>query len=181
MRWDRLFDDLAAQLDAEEARELDAEVADRTRRERALLGLHERLRAVVGGAPVTLRVAGVGQVCGVVTGVGADWVLVQERADRPSLVALAAVRSITGLVGAVPTGAVAKAFALGAALRALSRDRAAVEVVDIDGSVLGGTIDAVGQDGFDLAEHPVDLPRRSEHVIATRTVPFHALSLVRRR
>ena len=37
MRWDRLFDDLEAQLALDDVRELDAEVADRTRRERALL------------------------------------------------------------------------------------------------------------------------------------------------
>ncbi len=53
MRWERLFDDLEAQLVADERRDLDAEVADRTRRERALLGLHERLAAVVDGDPLS--------------------------------------------------------------------------------------------------------------------------------
>ena len=45
MRWDDLFADLGAQWDAESRRELDAEVADRTRRERASVGLYERLAA----------------------------------------------------------------------------------------------------------------------------------------
>ena len=45
MRWDRLFDDLQAQMDAEGQRELDLEVSDRTRRERAQVGLHERFIA----------------------------------------------------------------------------------------------------------------------------------------
>jgi hypothetical protein len=45
MRWDRLFDDLQAQLDADGQRELGLEVSDRTRRERAQVGLHERLVA----------------------------------------------------------------------------------------------------------------------------------------
>ena len=45
MRWDRLFDDLEAQMDGDAQRERDLEVSDRTRRERAQLGLHERLTA----------------------------------------------------------------------------------------------------------------------------------------
>ena len=64
MRWERLFDDLEAQLVADGRRELDAEVADRTRRERALLGLHERLTATIGGRAISVRVAGVGVVTG---------------------------------------------------------------------------------------------------------------------
>lgn len=181
MRWERLFEDLEAQLAAEAGRERDAEVADRTRRERALLGLHERLTAAIGGPPVAVRISGAGLVSGKVSGVGPDWVLIGERPDRPALVSFAAMRGLTGLVGAEPTGAVAKGFGLGAALRAVSRDRAAVEVVDVDGTTFPGTIDAVGHDAFDVAEHPLDVPRRSRHVLGIRTVPFHALALVRRR
>ncbi len=181
MRWERLFDDLEAQLLADGRRELDAEVADRTRRERALLGLHERLTATIGGRAISVRVAGVGVVTGRATGVGPDWLLLEERPDLPVLVPFGAIRVVTGLLGAEQTGAVAKGFTLGAALRAISRDRAVVELVDVDGASLWGTIDAVGQDALDVAEHPADLPRRAEHVVACRTLPFTALALVRRR
>src|SRR6478609_7446927 len=58
MRWDRLFDDLEAQAEADEARARDAEVADRVRRERAQLDLHTRLLAHVGMGPLTLRLPG---------------------------------------------------------------------------------------------------------------------------
>jgi cobalamin biosynthesis protein CobT len=85
------------------------------------------------------------------------------------------------LAGAEQTGAVAKGFGLGAALRAVSRDRAVVDVVDIDGTTTTGTIDAVGQDLLEVAEHAVDLPRRAENVVAVRAVPFAALAAVRRR
>ena len=49
MRWDQLFGDLEGQLAHEQRRDLDLEVADRTRRERALIGLHERLLATLDG------------------------------------------------------------------------------------------------------------------------------------
>jgi hypothetical protein len=196
VRWERLFEDLEAQLRADEARELAAEVADRTRRERALVGLHERFAAAVDRTVVEMRVAGVGLLRGLVTGSGPDWVLLDHRAehpltvvppsgdrrmDRPVLVATAAIRSVTGLAGAEHTGAVARGFGLGSALRAVSRDRAVVDLVDTEGAVVTGTLDGVGQDYVDVAEHSADLPRRSENVLAVRAIPFAAIAIVRRR
>lgn len=182
MRWDELFDDLEARLVEESRRELDAEVADRTRRERALLGLQDRLTACQGGDVVSVRVAGAGTVVGQVTGVGADWVLLAERQQHPVLIAFAAIRAITGASArSEQVGAVAKAFGLGSALRAVSRDRAVVEVVDLEGVIVTGTIDVVGRDLVDLAEHPSDLPRRPQHVVAIRSVPFAAMAVVRWR
>ena len=81
MRWERLFDDLEAQLRSDETRELAAEVADRTRRERALVGLHERFAAAADRAVVEIRVAGVGLLRGLVTGSGPDWVLLDHRVE----------------------------------------------------------------------------------------------------
>jgi hypothetical protein len=196
VRWERLFDDLEAQLGANEARELAAEVADRTRRERALVGLHERFAAAVDRTVVEVRVAGVGLIRGLVTGSGPDWVLLDQRADpglsavpplgapsvdRPALVAVSALRAVSGLGGAEPTSAVTRSFALGAALRAVSRDRAVVDVVEVDGSGLTGTIDGVGQDYVEVAEHSADLPRRSQNVVGVRFIPFTAIAVVRRR
>jgi hypothetical protein len=196
VRWERLFDDLEAQLGANEARELAAEVADRTRRERALVGLHERFAAAVDRTVVEVRVAGVGLIRGLVTGSGPDWVLLDQRADpglsavrplgapsvdRPVLVAVSALRAVSGLGGAEPTSAVTRSFGLGAALRAVSRDRAVVDVVEVDGSGLTGTIDGVGQDYVEVAEHSADLPRRSQNVVGVRAIPFTAIAVVRRR
>jgi hypothetical protein len=196
VRWERLFDDLEAQLGADEARELAAEVADRTRRERALVGLHERFAAAVDRTVVEVRVAGVGLIRGLVTGSGPDWVLLDQRADpglsavrplgapsvdRPVLVAVSALRAVSGLGGAEPTSAVTRSFGLGAALRAVSRDRAVVDVVEVDGSGLTGTIDGVGQDYVEVAEHSADLPRRSQNVVGVRFIPFTAIAVVRRR
>ena len=71
MRWDRLFDDLQAQLDADGQRELDLEVSDRTRRERAQVGLHERFIAHRGCA-IELRLAAGVQVSGRIADAGAN-------------------------------------------------------------------------------------------------------------
>lgn len=181
MRWERLFEDLTAQLDAATDRDLDAEVADRTRRERALLSLQQRLAAQGRADPVGVTIVGLGLVRAEVADVGANWLLLAGPGERRTLVPLGSIRAISGLRGRVgPVSAVVRGFTLAAALRAVSRDRSAVTVVDVDGQRHAGTIDAVGQDAFDLAEHPVDVPRRPQHVSALRTVPFAALAALLR-
>ncbi|HET6666792.1 MAG TPA: hypothetical protein VFG98_05865, partial [Intrasporangium sp.] len=72
-------------------------------------------------------------------------------------------------------------FTLGAALSGISRDRAVVDVVDVEGQLLTGTIDAVGADHLDVAEHAPDEPRRARHVVRTHVMPIAALGSVRRR
>lgn len=179
MRWERLFDDLEAQLAAEEARDLSSEVADRTRRERATVDVQSRLLRSVGRAGIGVRLAG-HVVEGTLVDVGPDWLL-ETRPDRPVLVSTAAVRAVTGLVaGASTPTVVARRLALGAALRAVSRDRATVEVRDVDGRCVTGTIDVVGSDHLELSEHAADEPRRRENVVAHHLVPFGALAAVRR-
>ena len=123
MRWDDLFRDLEAQLAAATAAELDAEVADRARREAALLGLLDRARAAVGH-PVVVRVLGAGPVDGVLSDVGSQWLLVAETGGREVLVPIAAVVSLTGLRAwsGVPGEAGAVFARLGIGLRA-ARDR----------------------------------------------------------
>jgi hypothetical protein len=185
MRWDRLFDDLEAQLGLENSRELAAEVADRTRRERALLNVHTRLLAQL--EPAGVDVAPVGlvlprrEVTGRLVDVGPDWALVEPPARHPVIVALAAVRAVTGLrPGARTPSVVAKRFGLGAALRAVARDRAVIELMDVDGRAVTGTIDVVGADHLELAEHPPDEVRRAANVTGVLLDPFWSLGSVRR-
>ena len=183
MRWDRLFDDLQAQMDADGLRERDLEVSDRTRRERAQVGLSERLIAH-GGLPVELRLATGVLVAGTLADAGSDWVLVHDTGDRGSLVPLGAIVAITGLGvrAAAGSGAVTgRRFGLGYALRGLSRDRSVVSLTDRGGSVTTGTIDAVGADALDLSEHPADVARRPQNVVARRVIPFAAIVVVRHR
>ena len=180
MRWDRLFDDLEAQAEADDARARVAEVADRVRRERAQLDLHTRLLAHVGAGALTLGLPG-RALTGGLADVGPDWLLLEPGADRQVLVALSAVRSVSGLGrGALTPSVVAKRFGLGAALRAVSRDRVPVELADVDGRQATGTIDVVGADHLELAQHAPDEPRRRGNVTGSVVVPFASLGTVRR-
>jgi hypothetical protein len=182
MRWEGLFADLEGQLAAERRRERDDEVAERTRRERALVTLPGRLAAAVG-APVRISLSGGRQVEGDLQDLGEDWVLVRTAADAHEvLVPLAAVVALRSLGSQSAPARSARRFGLGYALRALSRDRATVVVsVQGDGPRLLGTIDAVGADHLDLAEHLEGVPRRRENVTAVATVPFAALVAVESR
>jgi hypothetical protein len=182
MRWEGLFADLEGQLAAEQRRERDDEVAERTRRERALVTLPARLAAAVG-APVRISLSGGHQVDGDLQDLGEDWVLVRTDPDAHEvLVPLAAVVTLRSLGSQSAPARTARRFGLGYALRALSRDRATVVVsVHGDGPRLLGTIDAVGADHLDLAEHLDGLPRRRENVRAVATVPFAALVTVESR
>lgn len=183
MRWDDLFADLEAQLAAAGQAELVAEVADRTRREAAGLALVDRLRASCG-ARVVVGVAGAGAVDGLLAEVGRSWLLVDESAGREALVPLAAVLSVRGLgartAAAGSAGRVFERLGLGAALRGIARDRAAVTVWLRDGSTVTGTIDRVGADFVEVsAAGPGETPRRAGSTVVW-TVPVAALALVRR-
>lgn len=184
VRWEELFADLEAQVVADERAELDSEVAERTRREAARLRLVDRLRgAEVAGHEVVVSVRGDGgghpAEHGRVGGVGSDWVLV-VRDGVEVLVALAAVESVLGLgpESAEPgsEGTVVARLGLGHALRAVARDRAEVRLATVSGTVLVGTIDRVGADHLELADHPAGEPRLRG---PRRLVPFAALATAR--
>ena len=86
-RWQALFADLETEFDAADAEDLSAEVADRTRREYALLRLLDRLRPAVQ-CPVSVQLPAGVSVSGRLADLGADWVMVSEEGapDRKSVV-----------------------------------------------------------------------------------------------
>ncbi|WP_338537785.1 hypothetical protein N5P18_11865 [Janibacter terrae] len=176
MRWDRLFDDLEAQLAAQARLELDAEVAERTRTERARVTLGERFAGAVG-APLVVRLRGGALARGVLEDTGEGWLLLVEGTGRQVLVATAAVLGVSGL-RRPRDDTRARRFGIGSAVRGISRDRRAVVVVDVDGGTVHGTIDAVGADAFDVSEHPLDAPRRAEHLRGERVIPFAAVAMI---
>jgi hypothetical protein len=183
VRWQRLFDDLEAQAEAYDTAEFEAEVSERARFEVGQLRLVDRLRAAVGH-PIDLTCRAAGHLSGQLERVGADWLLLAEQPDRQILVACAAITSIGGLgaLSALPgsEGTVGARLDLRRALRGVARDRSPVQVLLIDGSVVTGTLDRVGADFLELAEHPQREPRRAGAVRRVRTVPLAAIAVVRR-
>jgi hypothetical protein len=176
VRWEQLFADLEASLDAEDRAQFDAEVADLARAERAALTLADRIRAHAGGR-LRLHLLDGDAVQGSVSEVGADWVLVTG-ATGAVLVPLAAVVGVEGLSRAA-TAAGRVRLGLGVALRALARDRCYVRIRLRGVGDIGGTIDRVGADHLDLAVHPADEPRRVGAVSSVRTLPLAAILAVR--
>ena len=185
MRWLQFFADLESQADALAAAELDAEVAERTRIEVSALGLADRLRAGEG-RPVGVDCGAAGILHGRLGGGGEDWLLLTDPSGRETVVALGAVQAVSGLLRSSATPASAAAARIGSALglrhalRALARDRAAIRLVRIDGTTLAGTVDRVGRDFLELAEHPLGEPRRPDLVSRVWTVPLAVVALVRR-
>lgn len=182
MRWQALFDDLEAQVEAAEAAELQAEVADRTRRELGLLGLVDRLRASESH-PLAVTVWGAGTVHGRLLDAGPDWLLLEETGLREVLVPSASVLGVAGLGARTATpgseGEVGRRLDLRWALRGLARDRAGVSITLRDGATLTGTLDRVGADHVDVAEHAPGEARRAAAVRQVRLVPLSALGLLR--
>jgi len=183
VRWEALFDDLEAQLEAAEAAEQAGEVADRVRIESGRVRTLDRLAAARGHA-LAVGVHGAGPQRGTLVDAGVDWLLLDEGAGRELLVPVAAVLGITGLgTGTgVPgsEGAVGRRLDLRWALRGLARERVGVAVTVLDGTVVTGTVDRVGADDLELAEHGAGEPRRAAAVRGVRLIPIPALALVRR-
>lgn len=183
VRWRDLFDDLEGQLDAARAAELLAEVGERARTEQARTTVTDRLGAAAGST-LAVVVTGHGPVRGQLADCGVDWVLLTEPGEREALLPLAAVLSVAGLgrglVRTDPADRVARGLDLRWALRGVARDRSPVLLGLRDGSTVAGTLDRVGADHLELAEHPADEPRRPGAVRSVRLVPLHALALIRR-
>lgn len=182
MRWQDLFADLESQADAWERAERDAEVADRSRAEQAAVSLMSRLAAAVG-QPVTVRVCGVGDVHGVLTTLGAEWLLLSDPspAGADQLVSLSALTAVVDLDRRAEApqarSAVLARLGLVAPLRALVRDRATVRVLLRDATTLTGTLERVGEDHVDLLMHEVGENARTGR--GRVSVPFAALGVVR--
>lgn len=175
IQWEHLIDELEATVEADDRRELDGEVADRTRRELARLHLVDRLRAAAG-ADVTLGIDGRGPVRGRVRRVGPDWLLLDDAATAELVVVAAAILWIDGLppraVDPAAVSAVDQRLGLGSVLRGAARDRLVVQVRLRDGSEFRGLVGRVGADFVAVGAEHRDADRE-------RCVPFTAVAVVR--
>ena len=193
MRWDHLFDDLAGQLE----HELTAEEADLQKEEERLrlgrLGVRERIVALkrtrdhaLMEVAVTLRTGA--RIRLEPMTVGRDWVAgdIDGRDDAQAVVPFDAIESITlrdeqitpSLTPEEPKPDLSSRLGLPFLLRDLCRRRVAVRI-DTVSSSLTGTIDRVGRDHLDLAEHDLDTPRRREVVRGVRLVRLDQVVVLR--
>ncbi|GAA4325109.1 hypothetical protein [Klenkia terrae] len=181
MRWEQLFAELDAAFEAEEAAEENAVAGSRARAETGAVRWVDRVRAAVGH-PVRVVCRGAGAVEGRLRDVGVDWLLLTDDQGRDLLVSTGAVRVVTGPGGATAPGReegpVARSWDLRRAVRGLARDRAPVRCLLDDGTVLTGTVDRVGADFLELAEHHLDQPRRRGAVRSVQLVVLEALAVV---
>jgi len=197
MRWDNLFDDLESQLE----QELDAEQVDLLAEEERLrlsrLALRDRLAAMTRsgeGAHEQVRLAlRDGSVVTIAVGtLGRDWMVGELIGARRGscvvpLTAIAGVlptagqlaRSVAAESAVEPAASLSARLGLGFVLRDLCRRRAAVELSTASAERVHGTIDRVGRDHLDLAEHEPGMPRRAAAVDRIRILPLAELLLVR--
>lgn len=187
MRWQQLFADLDAQLDRAERDELDGEVSQRTRIELGRIELSARI-AAAAGRHVEARLLGGLRVEGEVTSLGVNWLVVLAGRSREWLLPTAGLAALGGLpltTQPAPESAAERLISarldLRRALRAVARDRSAVVVHLADGTVIGGTLDRVGADHLDVAEHAVGEWRRAGAVRQILSVPMSALVGVARQ
>lgn len=178
MRWEGLFADLEAQAAAMSAAERDAAIEDRTRSEVGRLHLVDRLGGAVG-SQVRLSCVGALMLTGHLARLYPEWLLLAEGGGREAVVALPRLLAVgdLGPLSAAPgmMPVVNSRFSLALALRGIARDRSAVRLHLVDGSVLDGTLDRVGADFVELAEHPVGEARRrsavrQQWIVATASV-----------
>jgi hypothetical protein len=183
VRWDALFADLESQFAALQDGDLYGEVADRIRAEVGRITVLDRLRGALGTV-VRLDLDGGRPVAGDLVRVGEDCLLVASGRTEEWLVPVAAVTAVHGLGpwADQADGAVAGKLGLTHLLRGIARDRSPVTVycAGVEQPVTG-TIDRVGADFLELAEHPLDAPRRRDEVSNLRLIPTNALVAVRRR
>jgi len=180
-RWAQLFGDLESQGASLDGREQLGEVAERTRIETGRLCLVDRLRPAQGQV-VDLRCAGVGVLTGRLEWLGADCLLLSGPSTAEWLVPVAAVLAVTGMSrwSDAAAGQVDRRLGLRSALRRLARDRVGVGIVLIDGGSITGTVDRVGLDFLEVAEHPAGEPRRAASVLRVWTVPLPGVAAIRR-
>lgn len=194
MRWQNLFDDLEGQLESElGAEEVDL-LAEEERLRLGRLTLRDRLRALHEGAagePVVLGLRGGERLSVVLAAIGRDWIAGETQVGilRSVVVPIPAVAtlepggaqlgaSLRAAPAAEPPTALSARLGLAFVLRDLCRRRTAIEM-RVDGERRHGTIDRVGRDHLDLAEHAPGEPRRGAAVARIRVVAFAALDLVR--
>ncbi|GAA1689504.1 hypothetical protein GCM10009808_03000 [Microbacterium sediminicola] len=186
MRWERLFEDVELQAAADEewARADLAGEAERVRIARSTM--RERLIPWRDpgriAPPALLRLAGEA-LRGRVVLVGEDVVAIAHEEGAVSIIRIGAIDALRLPAGdpvAPPIqSALSDRLSFAYALRDCARRRRAVRVRLTNGAQLNGTLDRVGADYCDLAEHDPGQARRAASVAEIWTLALGNISCVR--
>lgn len=177
-RFDALLPGIAAEMAARDAAGDDVLAADLALAEVAQVGLLDRIRAVES---VVIEVIGHAAVGGRVLGVGRDVVLLRAD-DAEWAIPLWGMGAVVGLsASAVVPASARDRLGFSAILREWADAQAPVRLARVGAAPLTGTIDRVGRDHLDLAEHDPGEPRRPGSVRRIAAVPLGAISGMSRR
>jgi hypothetical protein len=176
-----VFDELEAEFEAELQREAEDEAAAAVAAQVGEVPLWEHLSRRIGGR-LSVRVGGL-RLDGILLATYPDFVAVRTADGRQHLVRLGPETSI-GLgprraqLGPPSTGEVARRYGLRLALRELARRREPVRVTLAEQGMVSGTIEVVGQDYLEIAEHDLGEARRRDAVTGYRLLPLEAVRAV---
>lgn len=177
-RFDALLAGIVAEAEAADAAALDADIAEVERAARAEARLLDRLRAQ---REVSLEIVDGGLVRGLVAAVGRDVVVLAADDGDWAVPAWGITAIINPIEGVEPARSLSERLGLASIARSWARQRSLVRVMRVDGAPLDGTIDAVGADHVELAEHDPGEPRHPGAVRRQVMIPLGAISAIRRR
>ena len=189
VRWERFFEDLQDQFDAEWESERTALATEAERLRLSRVTLRDRLAALAAapGTSVSIEVGGE-TLTGTLSAVGHDWAALQHPSGGAAVVRLEAVLAVAGEQAVLArsirsspgeAASLTERMPLGYLLRDLVRRRASMTVMLTDGTVLSGTADRAGADHVDLALHEPGTARRAASVTGSRLVAFTAVRWLR--
>jgi len=176
----RVFDELEAEFEAGLRREAEQETVAALRAQVGATPMWEQLARRIGVQAVVR--AGARLVQGTVIASYPDFYVLQGGDQAQHLVRSEAT---TIALPAEPTPpqpapstAAARRYTLSLALRELARRREPVRLELVDGNAVAGTIEAVGSDYVEIAEHDLGEARREAAVRARRLTALTAVALV---
>jgi hypothetical protein len=175
----RVFDQLEAEFEAGLRREAEQETVAALRAQVGATAMWERLARRTGADGVVR--AGRRLVRGAVLASYPDFFVLQGSDGAQHLVRFEATSIALPAEQGPPQpapGAAVRRYAFGLALRELARRREPVRLELTDGTAIDGTVEAVGSDYLEMAEHDIGEARRETAVRARRFAAFTAVAFV---